>query len=57
MIRIDGAIDKKGRPIHNQGVSPIDGLYFIGLPWQYNRGSGLVCGVGRDSKYLVDEIF
>lgn len=57
MIRIDGAIDKKGRPIHNRGVSPIDGLYYIGLPWQYNRGSGLVCGVGRDAKYLADEIF
>ncbi|WP_251637478.1 NAD(P)/FAD-dependent oxidoreductase [Sporosarcina sp. NCCP-2716] len=57
MIRIDGAIDKKDKPLHNRGVSPIDGLYYIGLPWQYNRGSGLVCGVGRDAKYLADKIF
>lgn len=57
MIRIDGAIDEKGRPIHDRGVRPIDGLYYIGLPWQYNRSSGLVCGVGRDAKYLADKIF
>lgn len=57
LIEIDGAIDKEGRPIHERGVSPIDGLYYIGLPWQHNRGSGLVCGVGRDAKYLADKIF
>lgn len=57
MIRIDGAIDKKGRPIHNRGVSPIDGLYYIGLSWQNNRGSALVCGVGRDAKFLADKLF
>ncbi|REB11494.1 NAD(P)/FAD-dependent oxidoreductase [Sporosarcina sp. BI001-red] len=56
MIRIEGAIDKKGRPVHNRGVSPINGLYYIGLPWQYSRGSGLVCGVGRDAKFLVDKV-
>ncbi len=57
MIRINGAIDKKGKPIHNRGVSPVDGLYYIGLPWQHNRGSALVCGVGRDAMFLVDNFF
>src|SRR5699024_9128484 len=47
MIRIDGPIDKKGKPIHNRGISPIYGLYYIGLPWQHSRGSALICGVGR----------
>ncbi len=56
MIHIDGAIDKKGRPIHNRGVSPIDGLYYIGLPWQHTRGSALVCGVGRGAEYLIDKL-
>src|SRR5699024_11011417 len=37
MITIDGVIDKEGKPIHNRGVSPVDGLYYIGLPWQHNR--------------------
>jgi len=57
MISIDGAIDKKGKPIHNRGVSPVDGLYYIGLPWQHNRGSALVCGVGRDAMFLADNFF
>lgn len=56
MIHIDGAIDKKGRPIHDRGVSPIDGLYYIGLPWQHSRGSALVCGVGRDAEYLMSKL-
>lgn len=57
MININGAIDKEGKPIHNRGVSPVDGLYYIGLPWQHNRGSALVCGVGRDAKFLADNFF
>src|SRR5699024_7474307 len=57
MICIDGTIDKKGKPIHNRGISPIDGLYYIGLPWQHSRGSALICGVGRDAMFLADNIF
>ncbi len=57
MIDIEGAIDHSGNPIHERGVSPIDGLYYIGLPWQYSRGSGLVCGIGRDAIYLVEKIY
>ncbi|WP_285865970.1 flavin-containing monooxygenase [Lederbergia lenta] len=56
MIHIDGAIDKSGKPLHNRGISPIDGLYYIGLPWQHNRGSALVCGVGKDAMYLIDKL-
>lgn len=47
-INIEGVISSSGIPIHKRGVSPINGLYFIGLPWQYHRGSALICGVGRD---------
>jgi putative flavoprotein involved in K+ transport len=28
-----------GKPIHQRGISPISGLYFVGLPWQYRRGN------------------
>ena len=57
IIDVDGAVDEKGRPLHNRGISPIDGLYYIGLPWQYSRGSALVCGVGRDAIFLANELF
>jgi putative flavoprotein involved in K+ transport len=44
--------DAKGLPEHERGVTPVPGLYFLGLPWQYTWGSGRLCGVGRDATYL-----
>ncbi|HDR7624511.1 TPA: NAD(P)-binding domain-containing protein [Bacillus mycoides] len=55
-IDIEGISDEKGFPLHNRGVSPIQGLYYIGLPWQHQRGSALICGVGRDAKFLYSII-
>ncbi|WP_091500240.1 flavin-containing monooxygenase [Amphibacillus marinus] len=55
-INIEGALSEVGKPNHNRGISPIENLYFIGLPWQYHRGSALVCGVGRDAEYLLNSI-
>lgn len=52
-LEIDGALDAEGNPRHHRGVSPVQGLFFIGLPWQRQRGSALVCGVGRDAEYLL----
>ena len=52
-IRKDGATSANGKPVHDRGISPIKGLYFIGLPWQYQRGSALICGVDRDAKHLI----
>jgi putative flavoprotein involved in K+ transport len=49
-------LDPKGHPLHVRGVTPIDGLYFIGLPWLYTWGSGRFSGVGRDARYLADRI-
>ncbi|MET3697896.1 putative flavoprotein involved in K+ transport [Bacillus oleivorans] len=55
-IDIAGAVSSEGKPIHERGVSPVRGLYFIGLPWQYQRGSSLICGVARDAKFLISFI-
>lgn len=52
-LEIKGALDEKGEPLHYRGVSSVKGLFFIGLPWQRQRGSALVCGVGRDAEYLL----
>lgn len=48
--------DEKGRPIHQRGVSPVAGIYFLGLPWQSRRGSSFIWGVWHDAKYLADQI-
>jgi putative flavoprotein involved in K+ transport len=50
------AFDARGCPLHDRGISPIKGLYFIGLPWLYTWGSGRFCGVGRDASHIVERI-
>ncbi|MBD1911882.1 MULTISPECIES: MSMEG_0569 family flavin-dependent oxidoreductase [unclassified Leptolyngbya] len=46
--------DGKGYPAHNRGITPLRGLYFLGLPWLYTWGSGRFSGIARDAHYLVD---
>ncbi|MEM6409166.1 MAG: FAD-dependent oxidoreductase, partial [Pseudomonadota bacterium] len=48
--------DAAGKPIHKRGVSPVPGLYFVGLPWQSRRGSSFIWGVWHDAKFVVDQI-
>ncbi len=55
-LKIDGVLNEDGKVLHHRGVSQINGLYFIGLPWQYRRGSALLQGVGYDAKYVVEKI-
>ena len=38
------------------GVSPVPGLYFLGLPWQHTRGSALLGFVGTDAAHIADHI-
>ncbi len=48
--------DGKGYPGHHRGITPIEGLYFLGLPWLHTWGSGRFSGVGRDAQYLAERI-
>jgi putative flavoprotein involved in K+ transport len=48
--------DGKGYPGHERGVTPIQGLYFLGLPWLYTWGSGRFSGVARDAQYIADYV-
>ncbi|MEX6627396.1 flavin-containing monooxygenase [Tenacibaculum salmonis] len=49
-------LDGDGYPKNYRGVSNIDGLYFIGLPWMFTRGSATLGGVSKDANYLADII-
>ncbi|NVC94055.1 MSMEG_0569 family flavin-dependent oxidoreductase [Vibrio natriegens] len=46
----------RGNPIHTRGVTAVDGLYFVGLPWLYTWGSGRFSGIDQDAKYLSQKI-
>ena len=48
--------DAEGRPRHQGGVSPVPGLYFLGLPWLTNRSSAFIWGVWRDADGLSAHI-
>ena len=50
-------LDTQSYPNNLRGVSDIDGLYFIGLPWLHTRGSATLGGVQKDAKYLSNYIF
>ncbi len=45
-----------GGVVHRRGVTAVPGLYFLGLPWQYTRGSALLGFVADDAAYLADQI-
>ncbi len=47
-------LDEDNYPKNYRGVSDIEGLYFLGLPWLYTRGSATLGGVKKDAKYLND---
>lgn len=55
-IAVPGAVDRGGRFIERDGVSPVPGLYFVGRPWQRNRASGLIMGVSDDADVIVEAI-
>jgi putative flavoprotein involved in K+ transport len=47
------AFDGTGYPTHERGVTSVDGLYVIGLPWLYTWGSARFAGVGHDARHLA----
>lgn len=42
--------------LHKEGVSEIDGLYFIGLPWQRKRLSFTLQGMSADAAFICDKV-
>ncbi|WP_248963817.1 flavin-containing monooxygenase [Sphaerisporangium perillae] len=49
-------LDDLGAPVHHEGVTTWPGLYFLGLPWQRNRGSAVLGWVGRDAEALAQRL-
>ncbi|MET0969721.1 MAG: MSMEG_0569 family flavin-dependent oxidoreductase [Tardiphaga sp.] len=48
--------DGNGYPTHTRGVTAVDGVYVIGMPWLYTWGSGRFVGVGRDAEFVVNAL-
>jgi putative flavoprotein involved in K+ transport len=54
-IHIPGVV-REGQVVHRRGVTEVPGLFFLGLSWQYTRGSALLGFVNDDAAYLADRI-
>jgi len=49
-------LDSKGRLRHRRGVTDVPGLFFLGLTWQWTRGSALIGWVKDDAAFLAERI-
>jgi putative flavoprotein involved in K+ transport len=49
-------LDAEGKPIHQQGISSVSGLYFIGFPWLNSRKSGIIYGIEDDARTIAAAI-
>lgn len=49
-------IDREGRVRHRRGLTDLPGLYFLGLSWQWTRGSALLGWVRDDAEYIAQQI-
>jgi putative flavoprotein involved in K+ transport len=49
-------LDQTGRAQHRRGVTSTPGLYFLGLQWQYTRGSALLGWVKDDARHIAEQI-
>jgi putative flavoprotein involved in K+ transport len=50
------SFDENGRLRHRRGVTDMPGLYFLGLTWQWTRGSALIGWVKDDAEFLAERI-
>ncbi len=48
--------DDAARLMHRRGVTTVPGLYFLGLTWQYTRGSALLGWVKNDAQFIAQRI-
>ena len=49
-------VGEDGWPIRFVASLTVQGLYFIGVPFQYAFSSMLVAGAGRDAAYVVEQV-
>ncbi len=48
--------DANGDAVHQDGITVVPGLYFLGLPWLSKMNSSFLSGVGDDAAVLADHI-
>lgn len=55
-LRVPGALDAHDQPRHTRGASPVEGLHWMGLPWQSRVASSIIYGVDADARWTAERI-
>jgi putative flavoprotein involved in K+ transport len=55
-LQVADALDNRGEIRHERGVTPVDGLYVIGLQFLRRRNSSFIDGVGHDAAALAAQV-
>jgi putative flavoprotein involved in K+ transport len=55
-MRLPGALDAGGQPIHADGVGVLPGLYFAGLDFASTRKSGIILAITEEAPRLVEHL-
>jgi putative flavoprotein involved in K+ transport len=55
-IRVPGAFAANGAPYRHQGVSPVQGIYFVGLHRMWEAGSGTLLGCGWAATNVAEHV-
>ena len=55
-VDVPDAFDDQGRPRHERGITPAQGLALVGLPWQHTRGSALLGFVQSDAAWVAGKL-
>ena len=50
------AFSPDGAPLHQMGVSPVRGLFWLGLPWLTSRKSGIIYGISGDARLIAEAV-
>ena len=48
-VRVPGALDALGQPVHEDGVAALPGLYFAGLDFASTRKSGTILAIAEEA--------
>jgi putative flavoprotein involved in K+ transport len=49
-------LDANDNPKHKNGISPVEGLYFLGFGWLRSRKSGLIHGIKEDAGFITEKV-
>jgi len=55
-LKLPVSFGSDGNPTHKNGVSDINGLYYLGLPWLRMRKSSMIFGINEDAAFIAEAV-